>query len=113
MVITLTSVKLRRLWHFFKLTYMASKIVRQTRKQKGFVRMKNSGFGYLHYTLSVWESVEDAKKFAVTGAHLEAMRASRSVAYEIRTYTYQDDVLPDWKDVKRLLMQKGKVVSFD
>lgn len=74
--------------------------------------MKNTGFGYWHYTLSVWESEEAVKQFAVSGAHLAAMKASRSLAYEIRTYTYQSEVVPNWQEVKQLLMQNGKVLLF-
>ncbi|HEX4950386.1 MAG TPA: DUF3291 domain-containing protein [Blastocatellia bacterium] len=113
MIITVTSVRLRRLWHYFKLTYLALQIVRQTKTQKGFVKMKNTGFGYLHYILSVWESEQDVKNFAGTGAHLAAMRARGSVATEIRTYTYQSDRLPDWSEAKALLEQRGKILSFE
>lgn len=113
MVITVTSVRLRRLWHFFKLTYLAFNIVKQLKTQKGFVSMKNTGFGYWHYTLSIWESEADVKAFAKAGAHLAAMKASRSVASEISTYTYKSDVVPSWKEAKQLLRQNGKAVLFD
>ena len=113
MVVTVTSIRLRRLWDFFRLTYLASKIVKQTRTQKGFVRMRNTGFGYLHYTLSVWESEEDVKDFARSGAHLEAMKASRSLSHEIRTYTFQTDRAPSWKEAKKLLLQNGRALSFE
>jgi hypothetical protein len=112
MTITLTSVRLRRLWHYFKLTYLALKIVRQTKTQMGFVKMKNTGFGYMHYTLSIWESEQDVKNFAISGAHLAAMKASQTVAEEIRTYTFQSDQVPDWEEAKQLLAQKGKVFLF-
>jgi heme-degrading monooxygenase HmoA len=112
MVITITSLKLRHWWGFFKLSLWGLKIVRQTKTQKGFVEMKNTGFGYLHFTLSVWESEADAKNFARSGAHLEAMRESRKLATEIRIYTFQGEKIPDWKEAKRLLRERGKVFSF-
>lgn len=52
MIIVVTSIKLRSLFGFFRLSYQGLKIMRQTRQQKGFVSMKNTGFGYMHYTLS-------------------------------------------------------------
>lgn len=113
MVITVTSLKLRRLWGYFKMTYLSMHIVRQTRTQPGFVAMKHTGFGYLHFTLSVWESAEDARRFAHSGAHKEAMKSSRQLSSEIRIYTYQGDHLPSWKEAKRLLLANGKCFSFD
>jgi hypothetical protein len=112
MVITITSLKLRHWWGFFKLSLLGLKIVRQTKTQKGFVEMKNRGFGYLHFTLSVWESEADAKNFARSGAHLEAMKESRKLATEIRIYTFQGEKIPNWRKVKRLLRERGKVFSF-
>lgn len=112
MVITVTSIKLRNVWYYFKLALLAFRIVKQTKNEKGFIKLKNTGFGYYHYTLSVWESETDLKRFARTGAHSEAMKQSKHLATEIRTYTYSSDVLPDWKQVKALLSEKVKVLNF-
>ena len=65
--------------------------------------MKNTGFGYLHYTLTLWQAEDDLKRFARTGAHLAAMKQSASLATEIRTYTFQAEKLPDWNRAKQLL----------
>lgn len=112
MIITVTSIKLKSLWLFFRLSMYGFKIQQQAKKSKGFIKMKNTGFGYLHYTLSVWESVEDLKKFASEGAHKEAMKLSRELSHEIRTYTYTADKLPPWSEVKELLAGKAKVISY-
>jgi len=112
MIITVTSIRLRKWWLYFYLTTLAFKITLQLRKQKGFVKMKNTGFGYLHFTLSVWETEEDLKRFAREGAHLKAMKKSSVLATEIRTYTYQDVCPPNWKEAKNLLLEKGKVLTF-
>ena len=53
MLVNVTSIRLRSLWGYFPLTYNAMKIVRQIKSQPGFVRMKNTGIGYDHYTLSL------------------------------------------------------------
>lgn len=113
MVITITSLRLRKLWHFFVMSYRALFIVRQIKMQKGFIQMKNTGFGYLHFTLSVWKSEEDMKNFAKSGKHREAMQSSRSIATEIRTYTFHSENIPDWNEAKKLVLEKGKIISFD
>jgi heme-degrading monooxygenase HmoA len=112
MVITVTSIRLKRLWHFFKLTYLAMHVVRQMKGQTGFVKMKNTGFGYWHYTLSVWESEGQAKSFARAGAHLQAMKAGPSIATEVRIYTFQSDHIPGWKEAKQLVLERGKVTHY-
>lgn len=112
MIITVTSIKLRSVWHYFKLTMLAFKIVKQLKSEKGFINMKNTGFGYDHYTLSVWKSTDDLKRFSRSGAHAEAMKHTKNIATEVRTYTYSSDHVPDWKEVKKLLTENSKVLNF-
>ena len=112
MIIVVTSIKLRSLFGFFRLSYQGLKIVRQTRQQKGFVSMKNTGFGYMHYTLSAWESLEAMKDFARSGAHLESMQYSAKLSTEIRIYTYEGSALPSWAEAKKLVSKQGKSYTY-
>lgn len=112
MIINVTSIRLRSLWNFFALSYNGLLISRQAKSQPGLIRMKNRGFGYDHYTLSVWEDKESLKKFARSGAHLEAMKKSGELATEIRTYSYQGDKIPSWKEAEAMLREKGKVFRY-
>ncbi len=112
MIINVTSIRLRSLWKFFALSYNGMMIVKQTRSQPGFIRMKNTGFGYDHYTLSVWEDQKSLREFAKSGAHLDAMKKSALLATEIRTFSYESDRIPDWKEVKQLLQNNGKVFRY-
>lgn len=109
MVVSLTSLRLKSLWGFFVLSWWGFKITLQARKSKGFVQMKNTGSGYLHFTASIWESVEDAKAFAHSGQHLRAMKEMKSFANEVRILTFPGHEIPDWKEVRNLLEQKGRV----
>jgi hypothetical protein len=111
MVITITSIRLKNWWHFFQLSLHGLKITRQLKQQKGFIRLKNKGFGYLHFTLSAWEREDDIKRFYREGAHLAAMKQASIIATETRTFTYQAEKLPNWKEGKRLLLAKGKVLK--
>jgi heme-degrading monooxygenase HmoA len=112
MRITVTSIQLRSPWQFFQLSNHGRKIQAQAKKSPGFVKMKNTGWGKLHYTLSVWDSEAEMKDFVRTGAHMEAMKQSAALSHEIRTYTYESESLPDWKEAKRLLLQNGKTMKF-
>ena len=73
--------------------------------------MKNTGFGYLHYTITAWKDVESMKVFMKTGAHGAAMKNSAQIATEIGNYTYQSDVLPSWKEAKELI-KKGSFNNY-
>jgi hypothetical protein len=112
MFVTVTSLKLRSIWGFFKLSMFGLKISNQAKKEKGFVAMKNTGFGKMHYTLTQWQTEEDLKRFARSGEHLIAMKESAKLASEIYTYTYSSDTLPDWGTAKKELMAKGKPITF-
>jgi hypothetical protein len=112
MIVTLTSIRLKSVWHFFKLSWFGFKISKQAKLQTGFIQLKNTGFAYLHFTCSAWQNENAMKEFARSGAHLEAMKNSASLAEEIRTYTYETDHLPTWQEVKVLLFEKGKALHF-
>jgi heme-degrading monooxygenase HmoA len=112
MVITVTSIKLRSPWKFFRLSMFGYKVQKQIKGEKGFIKLKNTGFGKDHYTLSAWQSVEDLKRFSKSGAHAVAMKSSKELSTEIRIYTYTADSIPDWKEAKSLLLEHGKVLNF-
>ena len=88
------------------------KIQKQAKSEKGFIKMKNTGFGYEHFTLSVWQSEADLKRFARSGEHSAAMKHTRELASEVRTYTYTSDIIQEWKNVKKLIKKKAKVLKF-
>lgn len=113
MIITITSLRLRNLWQFFRLSQWGLKMYRAGKEKKGNIAMKNTGFGYMHYTISAWEDEASMKAFAYQNApHTEAMKDSRRLATEICTYTYQGDHLPDWKTAKKLLREHGRKTVF-
>ena len=112
MIITVTSIRLKSVWYFFRLSMFGYKIQKQAKSEKGFIKMKNTGFGYDHFTLSAWQSEADLKRFARSGEHLAAMKHTRELATEVRTYTYSSEKLPDWSNAKKLLKEKAKVLKF-
>lgn len=113
MIVTLTSLKLRHLWGYFPLTYLAMWVTLQVLKQKGIKKFKNTGFGYDHYTLTTWESESDMKAFSRTSAHMNALKHAKKIAQEVRVLTYKSDTIPSWKEVKKLLAEKpDRIVTF-
>lgn len=110
MKVTITSIELKGPFKFFLLSSQALKILKQM-KATNCKEFKKNGFWTKHYTMTLWNNEAELKDFARSGAHLEAMKKSKEIAKEIRTYTYETNELPSWAEGKRLLMQ-AKVLKF-
>lgn len=104
MLISITAVRLRKLRYFFPLTWKALGITLQTRQSTGFIKMKNTGFGHLHYVITSWESKEDMMNFMRAGAHGEAMKAIATLASEMYSVHYEADEFPKWKEAKKRVL---------
>ena len=114
MIITITSIRLKSIWKFFKLSLFALQNTKQLHKSKGMLKFKKTGLGRLHYTLTVWETEDDLKTFAYgNGSHKQFMSRSKEIASEIGTYTFESNEIPDWKTAKKLLSEKGRFLNFD
>ena len=72
--------------------------------------MKNAGFGYSHFTMSVWKA--DAKAFAKSGAHLEATKQAAEFSSQVKILTYSGEALPSWKDAKAMVLEKGRTINY-
>jgi len=107
---TITSIELKSPFKFFPLSVFAMNIVNQL-KASDYKEFKKTGIWTIHYTMTLWENEEQMKNFARSGAHLDAMKKSATIAKEIRTITIETDKLPDWKTAKELL-KKGKVLIY-
>ncbi|MGH1337876.1 MAG: DUF3291 domain-containing protein [Aureispira sp.] len=107
---TITSIELKGPFKFFLLSIKALHIIKQLRTTN-CKQFKKRGFWTIHYTMTLWNNEEELQAFAKSGAHLAAMKASQTLAKEIRTITIDATDLPNWKDAKQLL-EKGKVLTF-
>jgi len=107
---TITYIKLKGPFKFFALSSKAYKIINQL-KATNYVDFKKKGVWTEHYTMTLWNNESDLKEFAKSGAHLEAMKASKKIAQEIRTVTIDAKELPNWSHAKELL-KNGTVYSF-
>lgn len=111
MIVVITSLKLKTPFHFFALSLNALRITRQL-KATTYVAFKSRGFWTMHYTMSLWETNEEMKEFARSGAHLEAMKKSATIAKEIRTLSVEVPSLPSWKEAKEMLLKEGRLLRF-
>lgn len=107
---TITSIELKGPLNFFALSSFALKIINQL-KATSCKDFKKRGIWTKHYTMTLWNSEQELKEFAQSGAHLEAMKASRLIAKEIRTVTIDTESLPSWSEAK-ILLSEGKVLKY-
>ena len=111
MVATLTSLELKSPMKFIAFTRHVMKIVKQL-KTSNCISFKLTGFWTRHYTMTLWKSAEDSRRFAREGPHVEAMKHSARVSKEIRTLTIEADSLPSWSEAKERLLKEGRVLRF-
>jgi hypothetical protein len=112
MIVVITSLELKSPLKFFALSYNSLKVILQLKKTN-YAGFKSTGFWTMHYTMSIWKNEQDMKMFARSGAHLEAMKKSATLAKEIRTLVVHANALPTWKGAKQMLKNEGKVLSFN
>jgi len=110
MKVNITSIELKSPFKFFPLSRYALSILRQL-KTTDCKDFKKRGIWTMHYTMTLWENEEQLKAFAKSGAHLEAMKKSATIAKEIKTLTIDADKCPNWKVAKKLL-EEVKPIKF-
>jgi hypothetical protein len=107
---TITSIELRGPLKFFALSAHALNILKQL-KATSCKDFKKRGIWTKHYTMTLWNSENELKEFAKSGAHLDAMKKSKLIAKEIRTITIDAEVLSSWMEAKKLL-EDARVFTF-
>ena len=110
MKVTITSIELRGPFKYFALSMSALKVIRQLKTTK-CKKFKKKGLWTKHYTMTLWNTEEEIKEFARSGAHKEAMKLSASLAKEIRSVTIEAHRMPNWKEALELL-KTGKVYKY-
>lgn len=73
----------------------------------GCLSYSSSGLWLNHYTLTVWRSEEDMKRFIHTKEHKEALANTRRMASSVKFYKAVMDRKPSWREAKKLIHEKG------
>ena len=107
---TITLIELKGPLKFFALSANALNIIKQL-KATNYKDFKKRGIWTKHYTMTLWNSENELKEFAKSGAHLDAMKKSKEIAKEIRTITIDTNTLPTWEEAKKLLVN-AKVFKY-
>jgi len=104
-------IKLKSPWKYFDLSASAWSVMKQL-KSANPVDFRKKGIWTKHYTMTLWHSEAEMKKFATSNAHMKAMKKSCGIAKEIRTISIEANKLPKWSRAIQLLAE-GKVMLFN
>ena len=111
MVVTITYLRLKSVWKYYSLIRYSSRIFVYAKKHSGNLAAKSRGMFKDHYTITSWSDSDSMKNFARSGYHLKAMRVAGDFSEIIRTYTYESDSLPSWKEARELI-KEGKLIRY-
>ncbi|CAJ1948367.1 unnamed protein product [Cylindrotheca closterium] len=65
--------------------------------------------GILH-TLTAWKDKQSMRKYMLSGAHAKALKVSREIgeySYGTKTYGYEAETIPNWKEARQIWEEKG------
>lgn len=111
MIVVVTSIRLKSIGHLLHFVRLTSRSVQQLKKDYPHVIFKASGFWKTYYTLTGWNDAAEMKRYATSGAHLEAMKSSSKVAARIQTVIFESTDFPSWQEAKEKLIT-GKIITY-
>lgn len=107
MYISLTQLKPKGILSYFRFWVLSIPTFRQVQIAKGSLSVTAKRMNGRQCTITSWESREVMLEFMRGGAHLKAMKAFHKFAPG-RTYGFEAEQLPTWKEAMVLLQEKGK-----
>lgn len=110
MYISITGLKPRNWFSFFRFWTLAIPSFNQAQKAKGLQSAAVKKIKGYQCTLTAWESRDLMLDFMRSGAHLKAMKSFHRIATG-KTYGFEATKLPTWEEAFTLLQEKGKDYS--
>jgi hypothetical protein len=111
MIVAITLIKLKSPLHYFQLVFHYLKIMKQAKNQNCLL-LKSTGLWTDYYTLTNWKSMDELKKFVRSENHLQAIKKSSTIAKEILTISFETNSAISWREAKKLVTEKGKLISY-
>lgn len=105
--ISITGLKPKGLFSFFRFWCLAIPSFEQARKAKGIQFCEVKRIQGFQCTLTAWESREAMLDYMRSGVHLKAMKAFHQIATG-RTFGYESQTIPTWNEAFALLQEQGK-----
>lgn len=106
MIVSTTKFRLKSLSLYIQFFVDTYRVVKQVKCAGGIVHMRMNPVSLR--TITVWQTSEDLLAFRNSGAHLHAMKKSRSFG-EISSVTWESEVVPSWSEAKERLQSVNVV----
>ena len=95
MIVSVTGLRTKGLWSYFRFWRLAVPAYRQAKVAKGNLFVQTKTVQGIQHTLTVWKDRKSLKHYILSGAHRKAMGAFAAIATGA-TITYESDEMPDW-----------------
>ena len=97
MYVSITGLKTKTIFSWFKFWFLAIPAFREAQKQKGIIFCETKKIKNYHHTLTVWESKEDMHKYKISNSHLKAMQSFKNIATG-KVFSYETNSIPSWDE---------------
>lgn len=104
--VSITGLRLKSPFHAVWFWWHAIRSMLQAQGAPGNLRAEARAINGVQHTLTVWTDRAAMRRFIVTGAHAQAMRAFPQIATG-STFGFETDRVPDWGDVHQLWQERG------
>lgn len=108
--VSITGLRVRRFWHVPMFWRHAVASMAQAQRADGCLEASARTINGVHHTRSIWRKKEDMRSYLASGAHLEAMKVFSRIATG-RTLGFVTTDIPNWDEVHRLWLTKGRDVG--
>jgi len=105
--VSITGLKIKTIWKalWFWRYAIPSKI--QADQSPGLLFSDVKSINGINHTLTAWTDQKAMRSYIYSGIHLKAIKVFRKIATG-KTFGYESTELPDWDEVHRLWLEKGK-----
>lgn len=107
--VSITGLKVRRVWHVPAFWFHAMKAMVQARKAPGNISAQARTINGVHHTLTVWTDKDAMRAYLTAGPHLAAMRLFPKIATG-KVVGYLAMQAPEWSEVHAIWLERGRVV---
>lgn len=105
--VSITGLKLKRIWHFARFWRHAIASISQATQSEGNISAEARTINGVHHTLTVWENETAMRRFLYRGAHKNAIKAFPSFASG-KTFGFNTNTPPHWDQVHELWLERGE-----
>jgi hypothetical protein len=113
MFISVTRLKVKGVWRLGTFFMMTVPSFKQAQQAPGNLLAQTHTLGLLTYgTLTAWESEAAMRAYRNSGAHLEAMKRSRSFTTLLQSTHFEATEAPTWPDALARMEADPKSIKF-